>query len=127
MSRDIEFAALVCKAKLAGIAAGTAAKTSTMVLGQAIGLSNGIDYSKPHYIEPEGPCGFAWIVVRPATSAFARYLRAKQLARPAYGGGLQIWVSEYNQSMERKEAHAEAYAAVLRDAGINAYAQSRMD
>jgi hypothetical protein len=29
--------------------------------------------------------------------------------------------------MQRKRAHADAFAQVLRDAGIQAYAQSRMD
>jgi hypothetical protein len=38
-----------------------------------------------------------------------------------------MWVFDYNQSMELKEAYAHAYAKVLRDAGFNAYANSRMD
>jgi malate synthase len=73
-------------------------------------------------------CGFAWIKIRPATSAFAKWLVKTGKARPAYGGGLSIWISAHNQSMERKEAHARAMAKVLSEKlGINCYAESRMD
>ena len=44
-----------------------------------------------------------------------------------FRSGLSVWVSEGGQSMERKEAYARAYADVLRAAGIEAYAGSRMD
>ena len=75
-----------------------------------------------------GVCGFAWVSVKPGTSSFARWLKAAGLARAdSYYGGVTYWVSLYNQSMERKEAHAQAMAEVLRKYGIKAYAQSRMD
>lgn len=75
----------------------------------------------------DGACGFAWVVVRPATSRFARWLKEKRLATPHYGGGVNIWISDYNQSMTRKEAHAYAMAKVFREAGIDCYAGSRLD
>lgn len=74
-----------------------------------------------------GVCGFAWINLYPATSSLARYLKKHGKADKAYGGGMQIWVSGYGQSMERKSAYAAAYANVLREVGFNAYAGSRMD
>jgi hypothetical protein len=75
----------------------------------------------------DGVCGFAWVVIRPGTSSFARYLKSKGLASKHYYGGVSVWVGYFNQSMTRKEAYARAFADVLREAGIDAYAGSRMD
>ena len=75
----------------------------------------------------EGVCGFAWITIKPGTSPAARYAKKYLKARTGYYGGMEIWVSGYGQSMTRKEAFAEAAAAVLREAGIAATAGSRMD
>lgn len=36
-------------------------------------------------------------------------------------------VGQFNQSMEKKEKFARAFAKVLTDADVKAYAQSRMD
>ncbi len=75
----------------------------------------------------DGVCGFAWIKIRPANSSFALWAKKAGIAKPAYGGGLQIWVSGYGQSMQKKEAYAAAYAKVLSEAGIKAHSESRMD
>jgi len=74
-----------------------------------------------------GVCGFAWVTVRPANSSFAKWLLCNNLARVGNDGGAAIWISHYNQSMQRKESHAEAMATYLRKVGIKAYAGSRMD
>lgn len=77
----------------------------------------------------DGVCGFAWIVIKPATAKFAKWLKANNLASKNYGGGLQIWISDYDQSMQRKEAHAAAMADSLQKAfpEMTIYSQSRMD
>ena len=75
----------------------------------------------------DGPCGFAWVTIRPGTSRFARWAVANGHARKSYGGGVQLWVSAFNQSYERKMAAAEALADCLRMAGIKAYASGRLD
>jgi hypothetical protein len=75
----------------------------------------------------DGVCGFAWITVKPGNCGFAKYLVKKGAARRAYGGGVSVWVSAFNQSMAKKEAYARAFAEVLANAGIRAYAESRMD
>lgn len=76
----------------------------------------------------DGVCGFSWINVKPANGKFAKYLLKLGIARKdSYYGGVCIWVSDYNQSMQRKEAYAHAFAKVLHDNGIKAYASSRMD
>lgn len=127
--RDAEFQALWDKAVAAGMEAGKAAKPPVMVVGQPSSfMGNDVDYSKEHWIVPEGPCGFAWVQLRPGTSAFAKWLKAKKYARTdSYHGGVSISVRDYNQSIIRKEAHADAMAKVLSDAGYEAYSMSRMD
>ena len=75
----------------------------------------------------DGACGFAWVTVRPANSSFAKWLLSSHFAKVGYDGGAVIWISDYNQSMTRKESHAEAMAAYLRKVGIKAHAGSRMD
>lgn len=78
------------------------------------------------YYVPDGVCGFAWVVV-PGNSSFGKYLKRERGARKGYPSGIHLWVSDYNQSMERKEAYAYGFANVLNEAGISAYAGSRMD
>lgn len=116
------------KAREAGLAAGKGCCPTPMVVRGGDILVN----MKPVapgkvWIESEGPCGFAWVNVKPGTSSFARWLSKNELARSSYYGGVDIWIGEYNQSMARKEAHAHAMAKVFSEAGIRASAMSRMD
>lgn len=74
----------------------------------------------------DGVCGFAWVTF-PGNTAFGRAMKKAGIADTAYPKGLMVWISDYGQSMARKEAHARAYAEVLRKHGIKAYAASRMD
>lgn len=111
------FESLYAAAKAAGSAAGAAAAPRPMTVASG---------EKSWYV-PEGVCGFAWVTVRPATTPFARWLKKMGYARPAYGGGLCLWVSEFNQSYERKLAAATAMAEVLRAEGVSAYADGRLD
>jgi hypothetical protein len=128
-SRDREWQDLWEAAEAKGFAAGDAAVPAPMIVGDSVSLfSDEIDYTKKTFFVSEGVCGFAWIKVTPGTSSFARWLVKTGKSRgKAYGGGVDIWVSHYGQSMTRKEAFARAVTSVLREAGINAYAQSRMD
>lgn len=122
-SQAANFQAVYAKAVAAGMAAGNGMTPTPMVV---VGGVPG-EQQKAWYVS-EGACGFAWVNVRPGTSSFAKWLRKSGYARPAYEGGMQIWVREFNQSMARKEAYATAMAEVFRnELGINAYAGSRMD
>ena len=75
-------------------------------------------------------CGFAWVTVyEKGSTKLGRALKAVGF-KPAYGGGLQLWnpSGNWTQCITAKEEGAQAYANVLRQAGIvNAYAGSRMD
>ena len=76
----------------------------------------------------DGVCGFAWVNLKPGNCALAKYMKNNKIARTdSYNGGVQIWVSAYGQSMQKKEAYAYAYAEVLKKDGYKAYAGSRMD
>jgi hypothetical protein len=74
----------------------------------------------------DGACGFAWIHFA-GTGRWANWAKANAGARKDYPSGLCIWISDYAQSMARKEAFANAAAEVLRANGIEAFARSRMD
>ena len=88
-----------------------------------MGITDGVTT----WVASEGPCGFAWVNVRPGNSSFSRWLKKTDRASKAYRGGVDIWIGDFNQSMTRKMACAQVMAEVLREAGIKAYAGSRMD
>lgn len=75
------------------------------------------------------PCGFAWVIIRPARGPVVNALRASGDGSKAHGGGFQVWNPSKNhtQSMEALYAGAKAYAEVLKANGIDAYADNRMD
>ncbi len=79
-----------------------------------------------------GVCGFAWVNVKCKGEGlkFINALKKHGLDRwskDGYYGGYTYWVREGDQSMERKEAYAHAFARVLYEGGINAHNYSRMD
>lgn len=74
----------------------------------------------------DGVCGFASVHFKGNTS-FGRQMLKLDLASKSCMGGLYIWVSDYRQSMTRKQAYASAYAAVVREHGVDAWTESRMD
>jgi hypothetical protein len=120
-------AVLYAAAHNAGNAAVESATIQPMIVQQrANPLNDSSDLVKQYYVE-DGVCGFASIVVKPATSSFAKYLKLNCGARKSYYGGIALSVQAFNQSLQKKEAYAYAFAKVLNEAGINAYVESRMD
>ena len=118
--RYTEFESLYNRAHEAGMAAGNATTPRPMVVSESRS-------GQSWYVE-DGLCGFAWVTVFPGNSSFAHWLKKNKDARKEYGGGVCAkWVSEFNQSVARKEAYAHAFAKVLREAGIKAYSGSRLD
>lgn len=81
----------------------------------------------------EGLCGFASVVVRPGNSSFAHWLKANTRTYKNYNGGLSVPSSSLvaddarSQSYNRKSAAVRAAVAVLREAGIKATADARLD
>jgi hypothetical protein len=127
-SSKADHAALFERAHEAGMAAVEACTPTPMIVQQR---ANPLDDRSPvvHEYEPvmDGVCGFAWVNVRPGNCGFARYLKAERGARKGYYGGMEMWIHAFNQSMEKKLAYANGFAEVVRAAGIDAYAGSRMD
>ncbi len=126
---DAECLELYNRAWLAGQAKATGTTPVAMVVGTPTTMfGNDLDPNKPQYYVADGVCGFAWVVIRPGNSRFANWLKKNGHGRKdSYYGGVTVWISDYNQSMQRKEAHAGAFARVLQEAGINAHSMSRMD
>lgn len=83
------------------------------------------------WIVSEGPCGFASVTFSGKT-AFGRWAKAAGRARKNSSKGLYVSTNNmsdkgYSQSIARAEAAAYAFAKVLCEAGIEAYAESRLD
>jgi hypothetical protein len=116
--RNAGFSALISVAHAAGIKAGRECRPIAMAVCDSTG--------RPIEIVDDGACGFAWIAF-PGNTAFGRWAKKQGLARSHYPSGLCIWVSEFGQSVERKAAYSGAFAQVLRNAGIDCHAGSRLD
>ena len=118
---------LYIQAHDAGNNAVTQTTVTPMIVTQA---ANPLDDSSAvvnAWIVNDGVCGFASVIIKPATSKFAKFLVANQLARKHYAGGVSMSIRDFNQSLTKKEAYAQGFAKVLNDNGINAYVDSRMD
>jgi hypothetical protein len=80
-------------------------------------------YGEPYY------CGFAWVTVNPGRNGKLRNALKAVGFKKSWTPGWVLWNPAGNgtQSMDVKEAGAQAYAAILRDNNIPAYAGSRAD
>ena len=127
-ARYAAFEALLARAREAAHAAGSAATPKPMGVVEP---SDPMDLASPirrAWHVREGACGFAWVSVHPANSSFARWaIKHGYADRAAYDGGIKFHIREFNQSVDRKYAAALAMETVLREAGLEAYAQSRLD
>ena len=111
-------------------AAGNAAVESTIVRPMIVRWCDPLSYTGEavqEYVVDDGVCGFANVIVKPANSAFAKYLKDNHGAYKSYYGGISLSISAFNQSLQKKEAYAKAFTDVLVNAGINAHYESRMD
>lgn len=133
---DVETFKLICeKADKAGKEAVEKATIVPMVVGSELGFMSGkIDYSKPVEYVADGVCGFAWVTIYPQHKGNTRLGKderyvlercgfRKDYDKPSYSRS----ISDYNQSMQKKEIHARAYAEVLRQNGLKAQGVSRID
>jgi len=65
-------------------------------------------------LEWAGPCGFAWIIVKPGISSFARWLvRAGHAVPDRYFGGANIPLMGYGQCLRAKLAYTRGFANEL--------------
>jgi hypothetical protein len=140
-----KWADLLVRAEAAGKAAGASVTPTPMVVVQrANPFDDNSAIVKQYAPVMDGACGFAWVSFRPAAGGegrrFINWLKAAKHSvrvvepcievRPDYPTGYSYWISDYNQSLTRKGAHADAFAHVINEAGIEGltvYSQDRMD
>ena len=122
-------ATIYADAHAQGVKAGNACTPTPMIVGTpTTPLGNDIDYEKDVHYVSDGPCGFAWINIKPARGKFVKFLKDNNIGRmDSYYGGYTVWVSGFGQSLDRKTAYAQAFASVLKENGLTAYSMSRMD
>ena len=128
-----EFASIVAEADAAGKAAVAKLNVVPMVVGQH---ANQMDDNSPvvkQWFVADGVCGFASVHLGPANKPFAKYLvNFGPAKKDSYNGGIYIWIGDYGQSMQKKEAYARAYADVIKahaeKLGLkHVWSESRMD
>lgn len=111
----------------AGNVAVQAATITPMIVQQRVNPLNDDSEVQRQWLVNDGVCGFASVIVKPANCKFAKYLKEQGLGRKHYYGGLSMSVRDFNQSLQKKEAYAYAFAKVLEQNGVTAYVESRMD
>ena len=136
LSRYASFAALLQTAHAAAEAAAKACRPTPMVVSQH---ASPLDDSSPvtqQWHVASGACGFGTVRVRNANSSFCRWaLQQGHLAtKSSYHGGIFLNVhpaftanSPLCQSYDINSAYAYAYAKALCAAGIDAFADCRLD
>lgn len=156
VERQENFKTLILRAREAGLAAGNNFDPNPMIVtshenhGRALLTPNDPGPIANQWFVADGVCGFAWVVFSVNNDAaaeektlgrqFVNWLTGNQKpSRPDlapsvkadkhYHGGHSIWIGDHNQSMQRKEAHAQAFAESLRPyfPGLSIHAGSRMD
>ena len=75
------------------------------------------------------PCGFAWVRIRPARGKFVDFLKKIDAGYTSEEGGYVVYnpSGHHTQWMDAKYDGARAFAEVLREHGIKAQAEQRMD
>lgn len=114
------------EAYAAGLAAGKAKVPTPMVVSQRLSPLDDRSPVVRQWAAMGGVCGFAWVNVRPANGRMAKYMLELGVARKS-DRGVKMFVHEFGQSYEQKVAFASAFASVLAAAGVDAYADDRLD
>lgn len=129
-----DYSIVLKKAKDAGELAAQAVIPQPMVVFDSHLDGSPRAGGKTYYVS-SGACGFGIIRIKPATSGFAKWLKALGIAHTdSYYGGLVFHAhpectrgTVNVQSVEINSAYAFAFAKVLREYGIHAFAESRLD
>lgn len=107
--------------------ASDACKPIGMIVGEAKDLFSNEMIPGTEEFVADGPCGFAWCVIRPARGPLVKWLKANNIGYKHYYGGWAVSMHMGDQSVQRKSAAAGAFASVLRKHGFDAYADARLD
>ena len=125
---------ILVEASEAAEAAVKACRPTPMIVGSpTTPFGNDIDETKQTYFVEGGVCGFASVVIKPARGSFVTLLKSRGVGRKSYYGGWDVASWEFapsirrDQSYERACAAANAAAIVLRNYGISAGVDARID
>lgn len=95
-------------------------RPTPMVVGQSTLFSNEIIPGTEEVV-PDGPCGFAWIKIKPARGPFIKFLKENNIGgRDEYEGGYRISFHDIcptrsgSQSMMKKEAGTRAFVQTIK-------------
>jgi hypothetical protein len=80
-------------------------------------------YGEPLY------CGFAWVDFPSARTPFVTWCKKHNVGSKHWKKGWQIWnpAGNHTQSMDIKEAGAQAFSEVMNKHGVQCYMGSRAD
>ncbi len=124
----MDYGLILNEAHEAGMEAGNAKVPTPMVVTQHENMGDDSSPVEKSYYVPQGVCGFAWVVTNEhGNGKFVKYLKSVGEARKCYYGGFYVVRAPFGQCYEKKVAYANAYAAVLNNYNLNAYADSRLD
>lgn len=131
----MDIVAIAKAAHNAGMNAVNNMKVIPMIVGQSKSLfSDEIDLTKPTEYVSDGVCGFAWVNIYPEHKGNTKAGKAERklyesigFEKDDYNKCYSLWIGQFNQSMQKKETYAAAYAKVLSENNIRAYSGSRMD
>ena len=115
---EIAMGILWARAERRGRDAGQAIAPSVMRIVQANPITGKPLPGAKVYVETEGPCGFAYVTIKPARGPLVSYMKKVSRGHRAYYGGWEVSVHAHGQSMERKAAHAKAMADYLTAEGV---------
>ena len=125
--KNAKWEALYQKAHQAGLDAANKMTPTPMVVQQHADPFDDVSPVAKQWLVNDGVCGFAWVNVRPGNCSFALWLKKNMNAHKGYHGGMELWISQFGQSYERKYAYAAAFANIINQAGIKAYPGGRLD
>lgn len=140
---NIEATNILKEAKKAGDDALNACTPLPMIVQEHANMLDDHSEVIRSYHVPDGVCGFAWINIKLTNTTSKQFINALKrlgfaepninahndapIKKSFYYGGYMYWVREGNQSMQKKEAFAHAFAKVLTDNDIICHVGSRMD
>lgn len=112
-----------------GDKAGSSITPTPMLVQQHSNMIDDTSQVVKEYCVPDGVCGFAGIVFDPARQPFVKWLVREypNITHKHYKKGRELFMRGFGQSMQRKEAAANAMAKFFNENGINCYSWSRMD
>lgn len=118
--REKQFARVLSEAEAAGLRAGMAISPTPMQVYDGHG---GV------YRVEDGMCGFAGVILKPASHPFVRWLKASGHGFGHYPSGFNFTVRGHNQSYERKVADARARLDVVKRhfPELSAFVWSQLD